>query len=141
MHLQALAGLCADDSCVRQQVQDAVLASKRREAPHLVAPIKRYGTSKLASQYLDVLAADQAQRQASSGLPDAARSAGGGIPFISPALAALTSGGATTTSDPAPPGVQQSASSSSVPVICEPEFLVAQDVTSALITQVHGPDT
>lgn len=29
------------------QVQDAVMASKRRDAPHLVAPIRRYATSKV----------------------------------------------------------------------------------------------
>lgn len=31
------------------QVQDAVMASKRRDAPHLVAPIRRYATSKVSS--------------------------------------------------------------------------------------------
>eukprot|EP00879_Flechtneria_rotunda_P014393 GHRR01015040.1.p1 GENE.GHRR01015040.1~~GHRR01015040.1.p1 ORF type:complete len:1094 (+),score=407.36 GHRR01015040.1:691-3972(+) len=41
------------------QVQDAVIASKRRDAPHLVAPIRRCATSKLASHYLSVLAAEQ----------------------------------------------------------------------------------
>jgi hypothetical protein len=30
------------------QVQDAVMASKRRVAPHLVAPIRRYATSKVS---------------------------------------------------------------------------------------------
>eukprot|EP00775_Hariotina_reticulata_P013760 gene13760-13879_t len=123
------------------QVQDAVLASKRREAPHLVAPIKRYGTSKLASQYLDVLAAEQAERQAGSGLPDAARSSGGGIPVISSVLAALTSGSGAPKLDPAPAGGQQLGSGSTLAVICEPEFLVAQDVTSALITQVVSEPT
>lgn len=84
------------------QVQDAVLACRRRGAPHLVAPIRRYATSKLASQYLDVLAAEAA-------------TSGGGAASGSSAVANGSEPGSLLT---------------------DPEFLVPQDVTSALMTQV-----
>lgn len=121
------------------QVQDAVLASKRKEAPHLVAPIKRYATSKLAQQYLDALASEQAAACAqftgaatavaagpagAAPQPAAPLSRAGGV------LASLLPGSTTqaTTQQPA----QQSPL-----VVCDScEWLVPTDVTSALMTQV-----
>lgn len=128
------------------QVQDAVLTSKRRDAPHLVAPIRRYATSKLASQYLEVLAAEdvggRGSLAASTGAPlppgaAATSTVVDGVPVAKPgsntgglmsllgAHSSSNSGGADTSSHcPAA-------------IICEPEFLVPNDVTSALMTQVQ----
>ncbi len=52
------------------QTQDAVLASKRKDAPHIVAPIRRYATSKLAHSYLDTLHQEHGGSAAAATQPD-----------------------------------------------------------------------
>lgn len=87
------------------QVQDAVLSSKRRTAPHLVAPIKRYATSKLATQYLDTLMREH------EGRAEAAAVLAGASPDAGKVKEVL-------------------------PIIHKPEFLMPNDVLSAIMTQV-----
>ncbi|KAF8072886.1 Utp11 [Scenedesmus sp. PABB004] len=95
------------------QVQDAVLASKRREPPpHLVAPIRRYATSKLAAQYLEVLAAEAlgagpaaapgAGRQPAAPRPVEAAPAAGSEPPAGGATGSAAAGAAGPAAAPAP---------------------------------------
>eukprot|EP00877_Chromochloris_zofingiensis_P015133 jgi/Chrzof1/9874/Cz04g19080.t1 len=92
------------------QVQDAVLSSKRRTAPHLVAPIKRYATSKLATQYLDTLMREH------EGRAEAAAVLAGASPDAGKVKEVL-------------------------PIIHKPEFLMPNDVLSAIMTQVVAEPT
>jgi hypothetical protein len=120
-------------------VQDAVLASKRKDTPHLVAPIKRYATSKLAAQWLETLAAEQAA--AAPLLPSAAAKPGSAAAAASEAAAAPASkpGGFFGLMPQALLGGQSSQSSQQqqqLAVIDSCEFLVPGDVMSALMTQV-----
>jgi hypothetical protein len=127
-------------------VQDAVLASKRKDTPHLVAPIKRYATSKLAAQWLETLAAEQAA--AAPLLPSAATKPG----TAAAAAEASKPGGFFGLVPQALLGAQSSQSSQQQlqqqqlqqqlqqqqqqAVIDSCEFLVPGDVMSALMTQV-----
>jgi hypothetical protein len=129
------------------QVQDAVLASKRKDTPHLVAPIKRYATSKLAAQWLETLAAEQAA--AAPLLPSAAAKPGSAAATAEAAAAVPASkpGGFFGLMPQALLGGQSSQSSQQqlqqqqqqqqqLAVIDSCEFLVPGDVMSALMTQV-----
>jgi hypothetical protein len=134
-----VAGVCT------LQVQDAVLASKRKDTPHLVAPIKRYATSKLAAQWLETLAAEQAA--AAPLLPSDAAKPGSAAAADAAAAPASKPGGFFGLVPQALLGGQGSQSSQQqqlqlqqqqqqLAVIDSCEFLVPGDVMSALMTQV-----
>eukprot|EP00878_Enallax_costatus_P030761 GHUV01033548.1.p1 GENE.GHUV01033548.1~~GHUV01033548.1.p1 ORF type:complete len:254 (+),score=115.16 GHUV01033548.1:109-762(+) len=122
------------------QVQDAVLTSKRRDAPHLVAPIRRYATSKLASQYLEVLAAEHVGgEESTAGAPATVPAAAAGSALEGAAAARPNSTGGWLSVLGGHNGSSGAVDAGSLPasaIICEPEFLVPNDVTSALMTQV-----
>ena len=126
-------------------MQDAILASKRRIAPHIVAPIRRFATSKLASQYLDTLLREQASLDpsAAAGVVTSAAAGGGaagtsataGATASNSTSSAATSSSSSSNSSSGAPGV---ASALAAGIIRMPEFLVPNDVISAVITQVKG---
>jgi hypothetical protein len=130
------------------QVQDAILASKRRVAPHIVAPIRRFATSKLASQYLDTLLREQASAEpaaapvGSAATASATAAAGAGAS----AAAGTTASNGSSSSSATSSTCNSSSSSAGVGsalaagIIRMPEFLVPNDVISAVITQV-GEET
>ncbi|KAI8476483.1 MAG: hypothetical protein J3K34DRAFT_259587 [Monoraphidium minutum] len=108
------------------QVQDAVMACKRKGAPHVVAPIRRYATSKLAHQYFDTLLREtqlqvqQLQEQVTgAAAPAPAGGSGGGAGGAAALQAAL-----------------EKAQAASEAVIRAPEFINTSDVVSAVLTQV-----
>ncbi|GBF90167.1 ion channel DMI1-like [Raphidocelis subcapitata] len=113
------------------QVQDAVMASKRKGAPHVVAPIRRHATSKLGHQYFDVLAKETQHRL------DRAR-ADADAAASEAAAAAASNGGAAEAAGraAAAAGALAAAQAASDAVIRAPEFINTGDVISAVLTQV-----
>jgi hypothetical protein len=122
------------------QVQDAVLASKRKDTPHLVAPIKRYATSKLAAQWLETLAAEQAAAAApltaaqQACLDPKADTSTAAVAAASKPVGFL--GGLLGQGAQSSQQQQQQQQQPQLAVIDSCEFLVPGDVMSALMTQV-----